>query len=417
MYSKSMFMGLLSLSCYAGATAQTGAEAKVTISGKVSGDLQGDNKVYLQIGHEREDSSDVRDGRYSFTVPFSHPTYMIVFPHHYLTSSKGIRMNPLLVDQAGRYTVNLNGADAGSVPEVSGTKAASLFAEYQRLKAVAFAKAEQETSSSVAGEATGSTGAPLGASSDTVGGTAKPIPAQSAEKKDTAVKIRKATPARHIGESRPSDELGKKNLIALTEKFIREHPDSYASAFILNMEGQSLMETDKVKELYGVLSDSIKATPDGQGVLHHLQGIDNGRIGHSVSDFVLSDPSGKKIHLASFRGKYVLIDFWASWCGPCRKSFPHMRNMYKKYASPKFEMYSISIDKSKSAWLQAVKEENNPWPQALDDMDISVSGFAVSGVPTTILLDPDGKIVLMELGFNSDGPGEIEKKLAELFKK
>jgi thiol-disulfide isomerase/thioredoxin len=134
-----------------------------------------------------------------------------------------------------------------------------------------------------------------------------------------------------------------------------------------------------------------------------------------VADFVLPDPSGKNIDFKNLKGKYVLIDFWASWCVPCRRSFPRMREVYKKYKDDGFEIYNISIDEDKEAWLKAVKEESNPWPQSLDTKSISQKGFAVTSIPASFLVDPQGKILLKEVGFDPDGGSAIEKKLAEIF--
>ena len=94
-----------------------------------------------------------------------------------------------------------------------------------------------------------------------------------------------------------------------------------------------------------------------------------------------------------------------------------MREVYKTFKSKDFEIYSISIDENKKAWLKAVVDEANPWPQSLDDKNINQSGFAVTGVPSTFLIDPQGKIILKEVGFDSEGNSLIEKKLEELFGK
>jgi thiol-disulfide isomerase/thioredoxin len=138
-------------------------------------------------------------------------------------------------------------------------------------------------------------------------------------------------------------------------------------------------------------------------------------VGNQVADFSLPDPAGKNVNFSDFKGKYVLVDFWASWCVPCRQSFPHMREMYKKYKSSQFEIYNISIDEDKAAWLKAVKEEKNPWPQSLDNQNINQKGFAVTGVPASFLIDPQGKIIAREVGFEPGGDGVIEKKLKEIF--
>jgi thiol-disulfide isomerase/thioredoxin len=136
--------------------------------------------------------------------------------------------------------------------------------------------------------------------------------------------------------------------------------------------------------------------------------------GSVAPDFTLLKRDSSQFTLSSMRGKYVLIDFWASWCVPCRRSFPHMREVYKKYKGDKFEIYSVSIDEDKKAWLKAVKEEKNPWLQSLDTKNISQKGFAVTGVPSTFLIDPNGKIIAKEVGFDPNGGSEIEKKLGKV---
>ena len=93
-----------------------------------------------------------------------------------------------------------------------------------------------------------------------------------------------------------------------------------------------------------------------------------------------------------------------------------MREVYKKFKSGPFEILSISIDEDKAAWLKAVEEEKNPWPQALDTKNISQKGFAVTAVPASFLIDPEGRIIAKEIGFDPEGGGEIEKKLQAIFK-
>ena len=172
---------------------------------------------------------------------------------------------------------------------------------------------------------------------------------------------------------------------------------------------------EKKEQLLAMLSPRVKRSDAAQKFGSYLQGLRNSRIGSTVSNFSLPDPEGKEIHFASLKGKYVLIDFWASWCAPCRQSFPHMREVYSKYKSPDFEIYSISIDEDKAAWEKAVAEERNPWPQSLDTKGIAHSGFAVTAVPSTFLIDPQGKIVAKEVGFDANGGGEIEKTIKALF--
>ena len=95
--------------------------------------------------------------------------------------------------------------------------------------------------------------------------------------------------------------------------------------------------------------------------------------------------------------------------------FPYTTLFRSKYRSDKFEIYSISIDENKDAWLKGVKEQQLPWLSTLDTKNISQSGFAITAVPTTYLIDPDGKILMKEVGFDASGNGALEKKIVELF--
>jgi thiol-disulfide isomerase/thioredoxin len=204
-------------------------------------------------------------------------------------------------------------------------------------------------------------------------------------------------------------------LLPLVESFVKKHPDSYASAYVLAGSGRPVGSIEQKEQLLAFLSNRMKKSSQGKKYTDFIQGLKSSAVGTQVTNFVLSDPQGKEVDLKDLKGKYVLIDFWASWCAPCRKSFPHMREVYKNYKSDKFEIYSISIDEDKSAWLKAVKEENNPWLQSLDTKNISQKGFAVTGVPSTFLLDPQGQIIAKEVGFDSSGGSEIEKKIREIF--
>jgi thiol-disulfide isomerase/thioredoxin len=216
---------------------------------------------------------------------------------------------------------------------------------------------------------------------------------------------------------RSRDSLHEVHLLPVVEALARKHPDSYASAFVLSGSGRQLGSLEKKEQLYKLLSARMKKTDPAQRFADYIQGLKSSGIGNTVANFILPDPKGKDVDFRSFKGKYVLIDFWASWCVPCRKSFPRMREVYKTFKGEQFEIYSISIDENKAAWLKVVRKENNPWPQSLDTKNVSQSGFAVTGVPATFLVDPKGKIIAKEVGFDPNGGSEIEKKLVALFGK
>jgi thiol-disulfide isomerase/thioredoxin len=119
-------------------------------------------------------------------------------------------------------------------------------------------------------------------------------------------------------------------------------------------------------------------------------------VGSEAPEINLDTPDGKKLALSSFKGKIVLIDFWASWCGPCRKEMPHVVNLYKKYKDKGFEIYGVSLDQDRSRWIDAIAKDGITWPQVSDLKyweSEAAKLYAVTGIPYTVLLDKEGKIL------------------------
>ena len=138
------------------------------------------------------------------------------------------------------------------------------------------------------------------------------------------------------------------------------------------------------------------------------------KVGQIAPDFTLPDPSGKMISLNSFRGKYVLVDFWASWCGPCRQENPNVVKAYQQYKGKNFTILGVSLDKTKDKWQQAIKEDGLAWNHVSDlkfwDSAV-VPLYGINAIPTNFLLDPQGKVIAANLR----GPA-LEAKLKEVIK-
>lgn len=137
-------------------------------------------------------------------------------------------------------------------------------------------------------------------------------------------------------------------------------------------------------------------------------------IGSVAPEVNMTSPEGKLITLESLRGKYVLIDFWASWCGPCRRENPNVVSLYNKYKDQGFEVYSVSLDQNKEAWEAAIIKDNLVWQGHVSDLrgwgSAATKIYGFSGIPYTVLIDKEGKII----GTRLRGPA-LEAKLQEIF--
>ena len=137
-------------------------------------------------------------------------------------------------------------------------------------------------------------------------------------------------------------------------------------------------------------------------------------VGSEAPDFSMADASGKQIALSSFKGKYVLIDFWASWCGPCRGENPNIVANYNKFKNKNFTILGVSLDEDKTKWLEAIKKDKLLWTQVSDLKgwnSASVPLYGFDGIPYNVLIDPTGKIIATELRGE-----ELGRKLGEILK-
>ena len=178
------------------------------------------------------------------------------------------------------------------------------------------------------------------------------------------------------------------------------------------------LDPDKYSDLYKSLDAGLsKKFPNDKNVIMFHEVVErmlSTNIGQFAPEISLPSPDGKEIALSSLKGKLVLIDFWASWCGPCRKEMPNVVKIYSKFKNKGFEIYGVSLDQDKEKWMEAITKDGINWPQVSDLKywdNVAARIYNVQGIPYTVLIDKDGKIIAKNLRGQ-----ELEKKIAEVLK-
>ncbi|HJP62447.1 MAG TPA: TlpA disulfide reductase family protein [Mucilaginibacter sp.] len=200
--------------------------------------------------------------------------------------------------------------------------------------------------------------------------------------------------------------------------FVKTYPDSYLSLVSLGSIGGPTPDPNEILPLLAGLSKDLQQTETARTMRNALESLKSTSIGAEAPDFEQTDTLGKPVRLSSFRGKYVLLDFWASWCGPCRQENPGVVKAFNRFKDKNFTIIGISLDKPGGgfAWMNAIKSDHlGGWTQ-LSDLKFWNNAVAqlyfVQGIPKNFLIDPAGKIVAQDLR-----GGDLEAKLEEVLGK
>lgn len=358
---KNTLMALLLLAASIGVGV---AQDKFKISGKLD-NAGSDKKVILNYvdseGKRAKDSTVLKNGRFSLTgtTAYGNKAYLTLEP---LQTDTSVRRGDFQVFYLEKGAYQIRGKDSMATASITGTQAQADHLAYQRM-----IKTPQEEYQALT-----------------------PIYLEAQRAKDSM-------------EMERIKELARPpfaRLEAAIDSFIFSHPDSYVGLDVIMQNKATVIDPETFPRYYDVLSERVLASFTGRQLTEKYEKSKQIAVGKTVADFILPDDQGNDFSLLSLRGQYVLVDFWASWCAPCRAENVHLLKAYNELQDKNFKIVGVSLDENKASWLHAVKQDGMPWIQVSDlkgfNTDIAKK-YDISAIPQNFLINPEGVIIAKNL--------------------
>lgn len=334
---------------------------------------------YMSNGVGKEDSAVVTNGKFTFTGLSAGYSYArLALSHDGSGKQKAVYTGDVIYFYYGKEKVKITSADSLANATISGSKVYDEFTAYNK----AIGGTIMELNKWANGQVSAAT---------------------PEQQKDTSFFGRINVEYRRRMKARADAQI----------VYAQQHPQSYFGMVALSEGTGAPVDVKKIEPIYNAMSKSLRETDQGRELGQRILAAKTIHVGAPAPKFTQQDVNGKPLKLEDIRSKYVLVEFWASWCGPCRAENPNLTKQYAKYKSQGFEVIAISLDDHKDKWEEAIAKDQLPWLHVSDlkgwNNEVGRQ-YGIRAVPANFLLDENKNIIAMNLRGE-----ELNKKLSELF--